>query len=171
MKKCLKLAILNIIFATLLITPVFAKPNSNPVNKVTGEIWFPISSGTRTAHAKFNAHDVGDEGQDKGKLYFEIPAESLYYKIDVYSVNIIDNKAYVGGPVVESNIESVRVGKWVFVYLIDGGTPGRKGDQWWANCNYKNTVLNWVSNGAGFNPTLSNVLNGNLVVHTYELAS
>jgi len=151
------------------VATTMAKPgkgHGGPVDKVTGEIWFGISQD-RTAYARFNAHDIGVAGEDMGNLYFEIPLQELYYEISVYSVNIDGDNAYIAGQVYDSNIFDD--GTWVYIYLKDGGTPGANGDKWRATTGSSNTVFYWVDVGYEFSAsTLSDVIDGNLVTHTYD---
>jgi len=125
---------------------------------VVGDITFGIS-GDRTARATFTANDIGSAGEDTGYLDFEIiEGGDIYYKIDVYSVNIVDNNAYIAGQVYDSNYFSI--GQWIFVYLVDNSP-----DKWWANANTQTNVLNWVETGTGFSPNPSDVSSGDLTIY------
>lgn len=164
MKKLLSIVIFVVLLLSIVATIAIAKgPNAKgPHSKVTGNINFIISQ-EREVNAYFNAHDFGEAGEDKGELSFEMIVSGLYYKINVYSVNIVGNEAFVAGQVYDSNIFSN--GDWIYVYLTDGDTPGRNGDAWWATKNTKDTVLGWVDSEYKNEAAQTPVIEGNLVVH------
>lgn len=149
--------------------PVFAaKPvMMGPAEKATGKFW--AQSTSSLVYLDFNAHEAKGNRPAKGEIhwYRDHPVHGprdLY--MDVKYVNVCGEYAYIAGYCWEDTA-GVQTGKWLYMYVKDGGTPGRKGDKLWARWyNDEASARTAVETKSTSYWVQYDLVEGNLVVHT-----
>lgn len=146
---------------------------AGPAAKATGGI--EVQEGANTAWVEFNAHegDADHRGrgrqQAKGEFCWQLgdpedPDRTIC--VDVVYVKVDGDTAWFAGPAVVDSADNL-VGHWLFVMVVDGGTPATAGDEaWWQ----------WLGEDAGDTAAEmveemdvpaneKTIVSGNLVVH------
>jgi len=103
-----------------------------PAPKATGEVGIPVDGWW----AEFSAHheEVIDEiytGKGSMRIWSDVIEREFLFD-DVKYVRIKGNKAWFAAKCTDDNLPSddpdYKVDQWLFVKVLDGGTPGRNGD-------------------------------------------
>ncbi|MBA7529361.1 hypothetical protein ES705_21557 [subsurface metagenome] len=171
-----KLTILMLVVVMVLGLMLLAVGASDPVNKVTGEIW--VDSGEESwQHLVFDVHDR--EGEDKGYIYWygddeDVDVAEPYRTSPVLCCNFVDeNTAWVAIGPDPDRPQDLPAGCLV-LKVVDGGSPGADYDKVYAeplpdpNLEGREEVAcAMVANET--EPSLEPpIVGGNLVVHYYE---
>jgi hypothetical protein len=162
--------VLLIAVAVLALTlPVQAKPdNAGPAEKATGSIsiYEPWDGGHR--EVSFNAHEAKGNRPAKGEMTDLVydPDGNLRrtFEYDVQYVNVEAPYAYFGA-LCTYDSEGAKAGDWLYVRVLDGGTPGTAGDFIGWGWGSETQVMDWVANGST-GTWWRDAIAGNLVVHT-----
>ncbi len=129
-------------------------------HKATGGIFFvTIENGEELQRwAEFEAHEGYNDHSAKGWLNYH-DTNKVRFRVDVQCVTVVDEWAFISGPIVSTNDTSF-VDQWLLVVVFDGGTPGSKGDKIWGE------IYDSDPGCRPFHPSdMSDVKGGNLVVH------
>ena len=148
---------LLIIFGIFMFTAIESQAGNT--EKVTGEVGFWNDSAW--ARSYFDAHEGYDNRPAKGSFYYEDNSVEpmRYYKFPVTCTEVNGTHATFSGCIDETNDFSL-VGKWVQIWVYDGGTPGREGDSIMSIFYDDDPACN------GTKPTVMiPIADGNLVVH------
>ena len=167
-----KVVIFVLISVLILLTPALSYAENGPVEKATGSIniYEPWDGGHR--EVKFNTHEAIGDKDAKGKMVDNVygPDDVLrrVFMYDVKYVRVDGDYAHFGALCTHDS-EGVVTGRWLYVKVYDGGTPGTNGDciGWkWASFN-ETLVESWVNSGTTTS-WFRMATEGNLVVHTYD---
>ncbi|MFW6154447.1 MAG: hypothetical protein ACOC95_04435 [Planctomycetota bacterium] len=160
--------------AALTVMPAVAGRGKGAAEKATGGLVIQEHNG-REAKVEFNAHEQRGAGQKagdkaKGALTWSLlNADGEVIRnivLDVSIVKVDGDTAWFAGEAVEDSNDDAKVGDWLYVMVIDYGTPGTNGD----TIGWK-----WVGTLAAAQMAVDNedddvndkpILEGNLVVHT-----
>jgi len=164
MKKIVILAI-----ATVLVLSTGVALAGGPAEKATGYV--RLNGWAEGWYAQFNAHEEMDSRPAKGsmRVWSVISGRELHF--DVWYVLSEGDYAWFAAKCTWYNgIGSNKVGQWLYVKVYDGGTPGCNGDEIGWDWTTSETVAAAFVSGQGHPPFpyWTNVVEGNLVVHTYE---
>jgi hypothetical protein len=161
----MKKLLVAVIVIALLATGSGVALAGGPAEKATGTVGGPI----RGWYADFNAHESMGNRPAKGDMYMWSDEVGRELYLDVKYVEIDGDEGWFSALCTYDSFGTVG-GKWLFVKVYDGGTPGRKGDyigwDWNSDTN--------EANAAGRVSTMADpanwwaVTDGNLVVHTYD---
>lgn len=107
-------------------------PDDSAAPHATGsEVEFFFGCG-RQGTIWFNAHEAMDNRPAKGELtYHDVNGRGRHhwFTADIDCVDVMpDGYATFSGWLVETNVPDWE-GLWVQIWVYDGGTPGREGDQ------------------------------------------
>ena len=139
-----------------------------PAGKATGEVSIPVKGW----YAEFSAHHVGIEvvngkelhiGKGSMRTWNDVTGRDLYY--DMKYVRVNDDEAWFAAKCTDDSRDKLE-GRWLFVKVEDGGTPGRKGD--YIGWDWKTTDEAKAANRVKIHdgPTYWwKVIDGNLKVH------
>ena len=156
------------VIATLLLSSGAALAKG-PAPKATGEVGIPVNGW----YAEFSAYYVGTKvvggqtlhiGKGSMRRWSDVVGQDLRY--DVKYVRVNSNRVWFAAKCTYDT-GNTYVGKWLFVKVDDGGTPGRKGDyigwDWNSGTNEADAAKRVRIYGSPANwwP----VIDGNLVVH------
>ena len=163
MTRLIAITLTVVLVLTLCSGLAFAK---GPAEKATGTVGGP----PRGWYADFNAHEAKENQPAKGSMHMwsdevgrELDLQVKYVSVEgdtTWFAALCTYDSWVGH-------SHYRVGKWFFVKVHDGGTPGRKGDHigWdWNSGTNEADVVTRVSNMVSPANWWS-VTDGNLVVH------
>ena len=145
-----------------------------PAEKATGTVGLgvPIAGGVPGVgwYADFNAHEEMDGRPDKGsmRIWNDEIGRELYY--DVKHVLVDGDEAWFAALCTGDSLETLE-GMWLFVKVYDGATPGSKGDEigwdWIGRGIIAEEIAMDLVSGMETPGHWWNVIDGNLVVHTY----
>lgn len=134
-----------------------------PAEKATGSFGY-YEEGY---YFNFNAHEAKDHRPAKGEAWNYTPSGDWYHAM-VQCVQVEDNEAWFVAELVESS--NPGWGPYVWIKVLDEGTPGRNGDMIWgqfidedtamAACDDPDILTGTPAGGAWA------LYSGNLVVHT-----
>jgi hypothetical protein len=128
--------------------------------KATGDFSYHDYGVYRTV--EFDVHAAYDNHLVKGMLHYS-DENGFWYEVMVECA-VVDSEngmAWFSGPVIDGNVGQ---GKWLFAKALDGGTPGRNGDQVWGNL-YNVDPCPWVAAMADPADGPFDIVEGNLQVH------
>ncbi|MGC9308877.1 MAG: hypothetical protein ACP5FL_08905, partial [Thermoplasmatota archaeon] len=149
--------------------PEWAGPpaHAGPAEKATGNVtlYEPYDGGYRVVD--FNAHEAKENREAKGEMtdYVYDPDDNLrrIFEYDVHYVNVDGDYAHFGA-LCTYDSEDGLTGQWLYVKVLDGGTPGTEGDAMGWRWGSESQVEDWVNNG-GATGWWRTPIAGNLVVH------
>jgi len=130
-----------------------------------------VITSSRGWSTSFNAHEAANGRPAKGEMYFWSDVVVRELDLDVRYVTVEGDEAWyaalctydswVGHP-------HYRVGRWFFVKVEDGGTPGTAGDKIWWDWDSGTSESSAESRVLGKEtPNYEHtIIDGNLVVHT-----
>mgnify|MGYP006303466339 CR=1 FL=1 len=159
-----------VIVAMAATLPLLAKPDhAGPAEKATGSITLfePYDGGYRDV--SFNAHEARANRPAKGEMTDMVydPDGNLrrVFEYDVMYVRVDGDYAWFGA-VCTLDSEGAKTGDWLYVRVMDGGTPGTEGDSMGWKWGSETQVMDWVEDGDS-DTWWRMAIAGNLVVHTY----
>lgn len=163
MKKIVILAI-----ATVLVLSTGVALAGGPVAKATGTVG--LGEPVVGWYARFNAHEEMDSRPAKGRMqtWNVTSLRELHYYVK--HVVVDDDTAWFAAQCI-SDSGGVYDGQWLFVKVVDGGTPGAAGDEigWdWSSGMDETDAAERVRSEETPDHWWGVVIDGNLVVHTYE---
>lgn len=140
-----------------------------PAQKATGGIGLE----ERDAWVEFNAHEAKGNRPAKGVFWWyaggkEDPDRTI--KVDVECVIVDENAAWFAGEAVMDTEGDAKVGDYLFVKVMDGGTPATDGDKIWWDWDSDTEEEDPACDRVEAKDTPNNekpILAGNLVVHNY----
>lgn len=116
--------------ACLLVSaPLLAGSTGESAAKATGQVWF--ENGGLWATLEFNAHEAMGNRPAKGHLYYadwDGSGMMRYYKAWIDCVDVEGDEATFSGQIYETNVPAW-MDQGVQIWVHDGGTPGRNGDE------------------------------------------
>jgi len=136
MKKIFAIAVAAALLVGITALAYGAKgKGKGPAEKATGGV---ETAETNAWRFSFNAHEGPNaDGTDgKGQLTCTSNVLGTGWKCVVKYVNVAPttNKAWFAGQVTQDSVGGL-INRWLVVEVLDGGTPGRNGDQvawgWW----------------------------------------
>ncbi|MBA7697109.1 hypothetical protein ES703_105767 [subsurface metagenome] len=160
-----------IVVLILVLTPSIIYAKNGPAKKATGSISIFEKWDGGHREIEFNTHEAKDGRDAKGKMVDNVygPDGVLrrVFKYDVKYVRVDDDYAYFGA-LCTYDSEAGKTGKWLYVKVYDGGTPGTIDDHiGWKWASDETEVASWVNSGA-IPGWWRMATEGNLVVHTYD---
>lgn len=146
-----------------------------PADKATGSVTTVANKAGVYFAVVFDAHEGKDGRPAKGDFALtKYDADDTVQWLQEYEVKYVrveGDVAYFGA----MRRDGSRRGHWYCIYVLDGGTPGRKGDRvsWQrpddlgtdAHALYDAWVSDWVANATATGGR--RIVAGNLVVHTH----
>jgi len=164
MRKLFVIAVAVALLVGIIVIPIFAARKA--AEKVTGTVGGP----PRGWYAEFDAHEAFGHRPAKGAMrrWSDVVGRVTYF--DVKYVRVEGNTAWFAAVCTyDSSTTDNREGKWAFVKVFDGGTPGTTGDKigWdWNSVNETDAESRVEAMDTPDNGPWS-ITDGNLVVHTY----
>lgn len=169
LRKILSIALAST-FAFAAVGMAKSHAGKGPAEKATGSVslYEPYDGGHR--EVDFNAHEAMENRPAKGKMTDKVYDANGNWRrefhYDVEYVRVDGDYAHFGA-LCTADSEDQQTGKWLYVKVHDGGTPGRNGDHIGWKWGTESEVDNWVENGS---PTdwWRMPIEGNLVVHSHD---
>lgn len=158
MRRRMMLVVAMLVMVTLAAVPtVFAK--GGPAEKATGSVWIVPNNkpvGGYVRYVEFDAHEARGDRPAKGHLYWyqSRPGFTFEHKVNIDAVAVDGDCATFSGTAYFSSAGNE--GQTLYVTVCDAGSPGTAGDTMEAE---------WSGGGGLWK---YDVVDGNLVVHTYE---
>lgn len=152
-----------LVVATLAMVMLVAAPaalaKGGPAEKATGSVWIVPNNnpvGDYVRYVEFNAHEAQDDRPAKGHLYWyqSKPGHTFEHKVNIDTVDVDGDCATFSGVAYFSSAGNE--GETLYVTVCDAGSPGTAGDTMEAE---------WSGGGGLWK---YDVVDGNLVVHTYH---
>lgn len=166
-----KVIIFVLISVLVLLTPALIYAENGPAEKATGSIniYEPWDGGHR--EVEFNAHEAIGDKEAKGKMVDNVYGpDGVLRRVFIYDVKYVrvDGDYAHFGALCTYDSGAVLTGKWLYVKVYDGGTPGTNWDHiGWKWASNETLVASWVTSGT--TPGWWRMATeGNLVVHTYD---
>ena len=116
----------------LLAVSALAGPGKGPAEKATGGLVIEENNGS-SAKVEFNAHEQKGDGENEGDqakgtftwwLLDEDGEAVRTIVVDVSIVRVEGDTAWFAGAAVSDTENDAKVGDWLYVKVVDDGTPG-----------------------------------------------
>jgi hypothetical protein len=152
------------VFAVLLAAGALAKPpqGKGPAEKATGKVQVDV----RGWWLDFNAHEAKDGRPAKGEALAWSDEVGRTIELTVKYVKVEGNEAWFAAQATSDTFGTL-VGRWLFVYCMDGGSPGSKDQIAWDWDSGTDSVPDAASRVDAMETpnNLHTIIEGNLVVH------